>query len=104
MIRLIGTGIFCGTVLALFVLAFMAGGTPHNMPLLIGHGPTPIPDPWEDVVVAHGPTPIPDPWEDVVVAHGPTPIPDPWEDVVVAHGPTPIPDPWEDLAAHALAA
>jgi len=47
------------------------------------------------VVVAHGPSIPPDPWEAVRVAHGPSIPPDPWEAVRVAHGPSIPPDPWE---------
>ena len=52
--------------------------------VMLAHGPTFPPDPWDDVRIAHGPTFPPDPWDDVRIAHGPTFPPDPWDDVRIA--------------------
>ena len=52
--------------------------------LLVAHGPTVPPDPWDGVRIAHGPTVPPDPWDGVRIAHGPTVPPDPWDGVRVA--------------------
>jgi hypothetical protein len=69
--------------------------------VLLAHGPTVPPDPWDGVRVAHGPTVPPDPWDGVRIAHGPTVPPDPWDGVRIAHGPTVPPDPWDGLTVTA---
>ena len=65
-------------ILFLFTAAFAwnsAQGTVvsgHSMiaagSVLLAHGPTIPPDPWEGVRLAHGPTIPPDPWEGVSIA------------------------------------
>ena len=58
----------------------------------------------EPVMIAHGPSMPPDPWEGIRtagIAHGPSMPPDPWEGVrtaSVTHGPSMPPDPWEGVA------
>ena len=66
--------------------------------VLLAHGPSIPPDPWEGVRLAHGPSIPPDPWEGVRLAHGPSIPPDPWEGVRLAHGPSIPPDPWEGIS------
>jgi hypothetical protein len=81
-------------ILFLFTAAFArnsAQGTVdngHSMiaadSVLLAHGPSVPPDPWEGVRLAHGPSVPPDPWEGVRLAHGPSVPPDPWEGVSIA--------------------
>ena len=96
-------------VLSLFTSAFTwnilqgAGATNSGHMLLapdavlLAHGPSVPPDPWDSVRIAHGPTIPPDPWDSVHIAHGPTIPPDPWDSVRIAHGPTIPPDPWDSV-------
>jgi hypothetical protein len=83
----------CATVLVLFLLAvawnlsttrigsFSAPGFRPAVAanLMVAHGGTFPPDPWECFTLAHGGTFLPDPWECFTVAHGGTFPPDPWE-------------------------
>ena len=99
------------TVLALFAFAFtwniLHGVSQINSGhillapdvVLLAHGPSIPPDPWDGVRLAHGPTVPPDPWDGVRIAHGPTVPPDPWDGVRIAHGPTVPPDPWDGFTA-----
>jgi hypothetical protein len=65
----------------------------------IAHGASAPPDPWDGVKVAHGASAPPDPWDGVKVAHGASAPPDPWDGVKVAHGASAPPDPWDGLTA-----
>ena len=49
------------------------------------------------VLMAHGPSMPPDPWDgNLKVANGPSMPPDPWDgNLKVAHGPSMPPDPWD---------
>ena len=80
-------------VLSLFTSAFtwnMVHGTGatvdgHRLVLpdvmLVAHGPSIPPDPWDGVRIAHGPSIPPNPWDGVRIAHGPSIPPDPWDGV-----------------------
>ena len=52
--------------------------------VLLAHGPSMPPDPWDGVRIAHGPSMPPDPWDGVRIAHGPSMPPDPWDGVRIA--------------------
>ena len=96
-------------VLSLFTSAFtwnMVHGTGatvggHRLVLpdvmLVAHGPSIPPNPWDGVRIAHGPSIPPDPWDGVRIAHGPSIPPDPWDGVRIAHGPSIPPDPWDGV-------
>ena len=51
--------------------------------VLLAHGPSVPPDPWDGVRIAHGPSVPPDPWDGVRIAHGPSVPPDAWDGVNV---------------------
>ena len=67
-------------VLALFTSAFTWNLMPGAGQIQSGHILL-APD---VVLLAHGPTMPPDPWDGVRIAHGPTMPPDPWDGVRIA--------------------
>jgi hypothetical protein len=77
----------------LFTSAFTWNLVTSAGTIVVGHGMT-APD---AVLLAHGPSMPPDPWDGVRIAHGPSMPPDPWDGVRIAHGPSMPPDPWDGV-------